>query len=257
MKIRALSHSSNRINKQLIVFPFTNARMQKNIPPSVFKFLTALKQHNNREWFAENKSTYLEQYDKVVNFADALIEKMNRCDHIETPSGKKAVYRIYKDIRFAKDKTPYKTHIAGSLARATKLLRGGYYFHIEPGNSFIAGGFWGPNPADLKQIREHIASDDKPLRKIINSKSFKTHFGTLKGEKLKTAPKGFNKADVAIDLLVYKQFLVSKPISDRVVNSPAYLDEMVKTFVAMRPFFDYMSEILTTNLNGEPLTNTQ
>ncbi len=231
--------------------------MQTYIPKSVLTFLSDLQKHNNREWFMEHKAVYQEQYDSVVKFADALIEKMNEVDDIETPSGKKAVFRIYRDVRFSKDKSPYKNNLGGSLARATKLLRGGYYFHIEPGNCFLGGGFWAPSTEDLKYIREQIAQDDQPLRKIINSKEFKKHFGALQGEQLKTAPKGFDRDHPANDLLVYKQFLISKPLSDAQVSSPGYLEEVVGTFIAMRPFFNYMSEILTTDLNGELLISAK
>ncbi|TAL62787.1 MAG: DUF2461 domain-containing protein [Bacteroidetes bacterium] len=226
---------------------------QVPLPKSVFAFLKNIKKHNNRVWFNTNKNIYIEQYESVVHFAYVLIAKMNRHDNIETLSGKKAVFRIYRDIRFSKDKSPYKSHFGIHLSRATKLLRGGYYLHIEPGKCFVGGGFWGPTPEDLKHIREQIAMDPKPLRKIISSKKFKTNFGKLEGEKLVFAPKGFEKNHPAVDLLRYKQFLVSIPISDSVITSSKGIDEVVKSFRAMRPFFDYMSEILTTSTNGEPL----
>jgi uncharacterized protein (TIGR02453 family) len=225
--------------------------MSNAIPSSVFTFLNDIRENNNREWFTENKTTYQKQHEAVVAFADALINRMQAVDNIETPSGKKAIFRIYKDVRFSKDKSPYKTHIGGHLSRATKLLRGGYYFHIEPGNCFIGGGFWNPSPDDLKHIREQIAADPQALRDIIESSEFKKHFGTLEGEQLKTAPKGYDKNHPAIDLLNYKQFLISKKFDDALVTSEAYLDEVFTSFQAMRPFFDYMSEILTTDLNGE------
>lgn len=225
--------------------------MSNAIPSSVFTFLNDIRKNNNREWFTENKTTYQKQYESIVAFADTLINRMQAVDNIETPSGKKAIFRIYKDVRFSKDKSPYKTHIGGHLSRATKLLRGGYYFHIEPGNCFIGGGFWNPSPEDLKHIREQIAADPQALRDIIESNEFKKHFGTLEGEQLKTAPKGYDKNHPAIDLLNYKQFLISKKFDDALVTSEAYLDEVFTSFQAMRPFFDYMSEILTTDLNGE------
>ena len=225
--------------------------MQTSIPTSVFEFLEDIKNNNNRDWFAENKKRYQDQHELVVSFADALINKMQTVDSIETPSGKKAIFRIYKDVRFSKDKSPFKINIGGHLSRATKYLRGGYYFHIEPDNCFIGGGFWNPSPDDLKHIREQIAADPQPLREILESKEFISHFGELQGEKLKSAPKGFDKTHPAIDLINFKQFLISKKVSDKDVMSDNYLDILFETFKAMRPFFDYMSEILTTDLNGE------
>ena len=139
------------------------------------------------------------------------------------------------------------------MSRATKLLRGGYYFHIEPGKCFVGGGIWDPNPEDLKHIREQIALDPKPFRKILNSPGFKSNFGKLEGDKLVNVPRGFEKDHPAADLLKYKQFLISRKISENVLQSGKGLDEVVKSFCAMRPFFYYMSEILTTSTNGEPL----
>jgi len=225
--------------------------MPTHIPSSVFLFLNNIAQNNNREWFAEHKPNYQAAHESLVKFADEIIHGMNQTDTIETPNGKKAIFRIYKDVRFSKDKSPYKTHFGGHLSRATKLLRGGYYFHIEPGNCFVGGGFWNPSTEDLKHIREQIAADPKPLIDIINSKDFKQHFGTLEGEKLKTAPKGFDKNHPAIELLNHKQFLLSKSFSDTEALDENYAQKVINTFQAMRPFFDYMSEILTTDLNGE------
>ncbi len=139
---------------------------------------------------------------------------------------------------------------AGVLKGLPNYGRGGYYFHIEPGNSFIAGGFFGPSPQDLKRIRDDIAFDAKPLRKIIKSKSFISTFGILRGEQVKTTPKGFDAADPAIDLLRYKQFLVKRNFTNKEVSDSSFLKEANLTFKKMRPFFDYMSEVLSTDING-------
>jgi uncharacterized protein (TIGR02453 family) len=165
------------------------------IPASSIEFLKLVKKNNNREWFNKNKSRYQEEHEHIIAFADALLLEMNKHDVIETPSGKKSLHRIYRDTRFSKEKTPYKTNWSGSFKRATKARRGGYYFHIEPGNSFIAGGFWGPEPNDLKRIRDEFAYDAAPMKKILKSKNFISNFGTLRGEQLKTAPKGFGAKD--------------------------------------------------------------
>ena len=230
-----------------------DTKMPARIPASSLDYLKMLKENNDRDWFNENKDRYLKEYDSLEHFADALLQELRSHDVIETASGKKSLHRIYRDTRFSKDKTPYKTNWSGGYKRATALRRGGYYFHIEPGNSFIAGGFWAPNTEDIKRIREDISSDPDTLRKIIGSKSFKATFGSLQGEQLKTMPKGFDAADSAIDLLRYKQFLLVKRFTDDEVLSPSFLKEADQTFKNMRPFFDYMSEVLTTDANGEPL----
>ena len=234
-------------------FRIKSTCMQTFLPPSVFSFLEDLKENNHREWFQNNKTRYQEQYNYALQFADELLIRMKQIDTIETISGKKSLFRINKDIRFSKDKSPYKTNIGGALTRATKYLRGGYYFHIEPGNCFLGGGFWAPSPEDLKHIRLQIAADPGPLQQILSSKEFIATFGQLEGEQLKSAPKGFRKDHPAIDLINYKQFLLIKKLTDEEVQSKQYLETVVSTFQAMRPFFNYMSEILTTDLNGEPL----
>ncbi|MGZ4118868.1 MAG: DUF2461 domain-containing protein, partial [Bacteroidia bacterium] len=147
------------------------------IQPSNLDFLKQVKKNNNRDWFNSHKEKYLSEHEDIIAFADALLYEMNKHDVIETPSGKKSLHRIYRDTRFSKEKTPYKTNWSGSFKRATKRRRGGYYFHIEPGNSFIAGGFWGPAPEDLKRIRDEFAYDAAPLKKILKSKSFINTFG--------------------------------------------------------------------------------
>jgi uncharacterized protein (TIGR02453 family) len=220
------------------------------IPKSSIDFLNLLKKHNDRDWFNAHKDKYIEEQSYIEQFADALLMELNSHDVIETVSGKKSLHRIYRDVRFSKEKTPYNTHWSGSFRRAGKQRRGGYYFHIEPGNSFIAGGFWSPSPEDLKRIRDDFAFDATPLRKILKSKSFISTFGSLQGEQLKTTPKGFDADNAAIDLLRYKQFLVARKFTDKQVLDKSFLKEANQTFKNMRPFFDYMSEVLTTDING-------
>jgi len=220
------------------------------IPKSSLDFLLQLKENNNKPWFDANKTTYLKELNHIETFADALLHELSKTDVLETSSGKKSVYRIYRDIRFSKNKTPFKTFWGGSYTRATAARRGGYYFHLEQGNSFFAGGFWGPNAADLKRIRSEFDHDAESFRKILNSKSLTNTFGTLQGEQLKTAPKGFDVNHEAIDLLRYKQFLIMKRFTDEEVLSPLFLEQALDTCKNMRPFFDYMSEVLTTDING-------
>jgi uncharacterized protein (TIGR02453 family) len=225
--------------------------MQKvQIEASSLKFLELLKKNNNRDWFNDHKDLFTAAQSNVEGFAEALLGELNLSDLIETPSGKKSMHRIYRDTRFSNNKTPYKINWSGGFTRATKLRRGGYYFHIEPGNSFMGGGFWNPNPQDIKRIRDEIAFDATPLRKILKSKSFISTFGELQGEQVKTAPKGFDINNEAIDLLRYKQFLLMKPFTDKEVLDPSFVKQAAQVFKNMRPFFDYMSEILTTDING-------
>ncbi|MES2287934.1 MAG: DUF2461 domain-containing protein [Bacteroidota bacterium] len=220
------------------------------IKPSNLEFLKLLKKNNNRDWFAVHKERYLLELSQMEAFVDDLLVEMNKNDVIETPSGKKSLYRIYRDTRFSKDKTPYKNHWAAGFKRATKKRRGGYYFHIEPGNTFAAGGFWDPEPKDLKRIRDEFAHDATPVRKILKNKSFINTFGSLDGEQVKTTPKGFDADNAAIDLIRYKQFLLVHKFSDKEVLADDFLKQVNDTFKKMRPFFDYMTEVLTTDVNG-------
>ena len=217
-------------------------------------FLQLLGKNNNRDWFHAHKSEYVQHHENAIAFADSVLEKMNGHDNIETLSGKKSLFRIYRDVRFSKDKSPYKTHWGGGLKRATRQLRGGYYFHIQPGGqSFVGGGFWAPNKDDLFRIREEIASDAEELRAIINSKEIQSTFGALYGEQLKTAPKGFDKDHPDIDLLRFKQFVFIKKFSDEEVLEAQFDAVVNETFKKLRPFLDLMSDVLTTDSNGSPL----
>ncbi|MCK5468303.1 MAG: DUF2461 domain-containing protein, partial [Cyclobacteriaceae bacterium] len=183
----------------------------------VFNFLVSLKEHNDRVWFNDHKKLYEESHLIMIDFAESVLNEMSKHDDIETASGKKSLFRIYRDVRFSKDKKPYKTSWSGSFKRATNTLRGGYYYHIEPGNTYIAGGFFGPNAVDLKHIRNHIDQDDAPLREILESKSVKSYFGSLIGEQVKTAPKGFDRDHASIDLLRFKQFYLKHQFSNQEV----------------------------------------
>ena len=221
-----------------------------------FDFLNDLEKNNDRDWFTENKARYEKNHQDLIDFADKLLVEMNQHDTIETVSGKKSLFRIYRDVRFSKDKSPYKTHWSGSFSRATKLLRGGYYFHVQPGgNSFIGGGFWSPNKEDLQRIREDIATDASELRAILSDTDFVDTFNGLAihSEQLKTAPKGFDKEHPDVDLLRYKQFVVGTNFTDEQVLSDNFYQVANETFKKMRPFFDYMSDVLTTDSNGTPL----
>ena len=245
-----MGHQTPEEDYEQSIMKMAKLQEQPMIHRSGFDYLQKLKKNNHRDWFNDNKATYQKELELVEQFAEALLRELNNHDEIETPSGKKSLHRIYRDIRFSSDKTPYKTNWSGNFKRATKYRRGGYYFHLEPGNSYLAGGFWAPNAPDIKRIRDEIAFDAAPLRKILKSKTFINTFGALQGEQLKTAPKGFEAGHEAIDLLRYKQFLLIRRFSDKEVLSDRFLSEAANTFKNMRPFFDYMSEVLTTDTNG-------
>ncbi|OIQ23879.1 DUF2461 domain-containing protein [Lacinutrix sp. MedPE-SW] len=220
------------------------------ISKNVLEFLKKLEENNNREWFNEHKPKFKKLETEVKAFFAAINQKLNV--HDETDKVK--VFRIYRDVRFSKNKTPYKTHFGGSFHRVKPRLRGGYYFQIQPNNqSFLATGFWNPSKEDLLRIRKEFEMDDEEIRTIINQETFKSVWGNLEGEELKTAPKGFDKEHQAIDLIRKKQFIFTKKITDKELVSKDLLTIIDESFKTIRPYFDYMSDVLTTNLNGESL----
>jgi len=213
-------------------------------------FLNELKKNNNRDWFEKNKSRYQKSHLEVAAFAEKLIEVMNQFDQIETPSGKKSLFRIYRDVRFSKNKDPYKVNRSGSFKRAGEDRRGGFYFSIEPGNTIIGGGFYQPNSDDLNLIRKQIEMDAEPLRTVLKQKKFKSYYKKLLGDQLKTAPRGFEKDDPNIDLLRYKSFYVMHSFSDEEVLSEDFVEKVAEGYKNLLPFFEVMSTYLTTDLNG-------
>lgn len=223
--------------------------MNPTFPSSGFEFLKELDNNNNKEWFVANKETFDVTLKEVKAFFKDIYDQMGKKDSIE----KFHVHRIYRDVRFSKDKTPYKTYFGLHLGRKKPHLRGGYYVSIEPDRSFVGGGFWEPNKEDLNRIRKEIELDDSEFRNLLSDPKFVNTFGELKGEELKTAPRGFDKEHHAIDLLRKKQFLVMRSFTDKEVLDPDFPKEVIAIFEAMRPLFDYMSLVLTTDANGESL----
>lgn len=212
-------------------------------------FLKKLKNNNNREWFTEHKEEYKQHEGDIKEFHSLVMHNLMVHDQIE----KMKTFRIYRDIRFSKDKTPYKSHFAGSFTRLGAQNRGGYYIQIKPGESFLATGFWNLEKEDLYRIRKELELDTSELCEIIHKKPFKKIWGELQGESLKTAPKGFDRNHENIDLIRYKQFTFKRNFTDEQVLSTTFIDDINISFQTIRPFFDYMSEVLNTNLNGETL----
>lgn len=219
------------------------------IDKSSMAFLKALRKNNNREWFTKNKPKYALAHENAKTFLTQIESELNKFDMIE----KKKLFRIYRDVRFSKDKTPYNSVFRMSFSREGAFRRGGYYVQIGPGLTMVGGGFYKPEPKDLKLIRSQIAADPKPLRKIIASKTFKNNFSELRGDQVKSAPKGYSKDDPNIDLLRYKSMYVFRDFKDSEVTSKDFLKELVKTYKAIQPYFSYMTEILTHDLDGVPL----
>ena len=218
------------------------------ISKDVFGFLKKLQKNNNREWFHEHKTEFKTLESGVKQIYAQLFEQLNTVDSIDTFK----VFRIYRDVRFSKNKLPYKTHFSGSFHRTKPELRGGYYLHLAPQNeSFIATGFWDPNKEDLFRIRKEFEMDSEEIRELMEHPEFKSVWGTMQGDELKSAPRGFDKLDPNIDLIRRKQFIFTKKFTDKEVLSKVFDQQVIDDFKVIRPYFDYMSSVLTTNLNGE------
>jgi uncharacterized protein (TIGR02453 family) len=214
-------------------------------------FLSDLEQHNERPWFGANKDRYASAHANMIAFADALLGRMRAHDRLSTDSGKTSLMRIYNDQRFHKDRPPYAPRFGGRFARVKPALRGGYFFRIQPDDrSHVTCGFMGPEPDDLRLIRQDIDHDHQTWRKILGRKDLRANFGDLFGEELATVPRGFAKDHAAADLLRKKQFLLRRTFTDREVLSADFVDEVVRTFRTVRPWFDHMTTVLTSDANG-------
>jgi len=225
--------------------------MSYSVPKKIFEFLKDLEKNNNRDWFNENKSEFKVIETEIKAIYNAVLENLNKHDDID----KLKLFRIYRDVRFSKNKLPYKTHFGGSFHRTKPKLRGGYYLHIQPNNeSFIATGFWEPIKEDLLRIRKEFEMDDSEIREILANKKFNVVWGdSFVGDEVKSAPRNFDKEHKAIDLIKKKQYIFTKKYTDKEVLDANFIDEIDTAFKAIRPFFDYMSDVLTTDLNGVSL----
>ncbi|MFD2550896.1 DUF2461 domain-containing protein [Bizionia sediminis] len=220
------------------------------IHPDVFQFLSALEKNNNRDWFAEHKPAFQWAQKNVKQTVLTVFNNLKQLDDITDYK----MFRIYRDVRFSKNKLPYKTHFSASFQRRKPALRGGYYIHIAPNNgSFLGVGFWDPNKADLLRIRQEFEADASEIREIINQPNFKTVWGNLEGDELKSAPRNFDKQHPDIDLIRKKQYIFTKPFTDEQVLHTDFANQVVAAFKEVQPFFNYMSDVLTTNMNGESL----
>ena len=216
--------------------------MKNNISASTLQFLNTLEKNNNREWFNENKNLYLEAKENVELFVESLIQEIATFDEeILRIDPKKAVFRIYRDVRFSKNKIPYKTHFGASLGMGKGSKISGYYLHIEPGKSFLAGGVYNPEPAVLKQIRNEIRASGEDLLKIIEQKDFRNNFRGLSVEhKLQRVPAGFEKDDPMAEFLKLKSFTVSYPISDETLLDPHAAKNFAKIMKSIKPLNDFL-----------------
>ena len=217
----------------------------ESIKKSTLDFLTELKFNNNRDWFIANRSRYLDAKDNFESFVQEIINKIILFEPVmKGLEAKSCVFRINRDIRFSNDKSLYKSHFGAFIVRGGKKNGdkfAGYYFHIEPGKSIMAGGAYTPPSQWLSAIREKISDTADEFIKITHTKDFIKYFGAIDGEKLKTAPKGYPANHPYIELLKFKSYLVVNEVPDKMVISNDFIDHVVNVFKAMKPLNDYLN----------------
>lgn len=218
------------------------------IEKDTLNFLEALQMNNNREWFNEHKDWYTRAR---VNFETTVAELIQSIATFEPEIGyldaKKCTFRIYRDVRFSTDKSPYKTHF-GAIFRSNPSIKwSGYYFHLDPKELFISAGLYGPEPAQLKKIRNEIYTDYEHFRTILDEKQFKKEFGDLQRDEttLQRVPNGYDKNSPAAEYLKLKSFYVTKPLTEEQVLSKDFVPYASGVYKIMSGFSHFLDETLT------------
>jgi len=214
--------------------------------PEIMTFLSSLEKNNNREWFDANKSLYTKAKASFDSFVEELIRIAKSIDPgIGYLEPKNCTFRIYRDVRFSKEKSPFKTNFGAYISKGGKNSEyAGYYFHLEPSESFIAGGKYMPQGPELKAIREAIFDEPAKFRDILEKPSFKKHFSGIMGEKLKTAPQGYPKDHPDIDLVNYKSYAVFQPLSPQMLKSPDLLNEITSAWTELKTLNDFLNRAI-------------
>ncbi len=216
---------------------------------SSLKFLKELKKNNNKEWFNTNRKNYELARQDFEAFLETVIGKLGRSDAtIKDLKPRECIFRINRDIRFSKDKSPYKTNFGASINRGgKKSVYAGYYFHCEPEQAFVGGGIWMPMPPELKKVRQEIDYCFDEFRKIISAKKFKEEYGDLyHGDdmRLSLVPKGFDKNNPAAEYLKLKSFIAMKELNNKDLTSTGLVNNTVKTFQALQPLLRFVNRAL-------------
>jgi len=238
----------NHLQKASIKIYLQNLMITKK----TLQFLKDLKKNNSRDWFNSNKVRFEEAKAEFGQFTGELILQIAKFDPvIGDLEAKKCIFRIYRDTRFSKDKTPYKINFGAHLvaAKVRPHDRAGYYVHLEPGNIFLAGGAYLPPSPWLKAIRQEIHENGNEFKKILKSAGFKKYFGELEGEKLLTTPKDYSADHPFIELLKYKSFLAVHNVSDKDAQSENFLKYSAQAFKALKPFDDFLNRPLDSQIN--------
>lgn len=213
---------------------------------TILKFLKELKVNNNRDWFNENRSKYEEARGQMVTFIDQLLLKLREIDPSIGPlSSKDTLFRIYRDVRFSKNKSPYKTNFGSFMVKGgRKSNLAGYYIHFDPDGCFVGGGRHRPIGEDLKNIRSEIYYNYPEFVKIISKKKFRETFGELSGEKLTRPPQGFPKDFEGLEMIKLKEFTVFQRFGEKEIVKPGFLEYILGIYKTMKPFNDFLNKAL-------------
>lgn len=214
---------------------------------TTLKFLKDLKKNNNKPWFDANRKRYEAAKADFVLFVEELIGVISKFDPaVSSLQPKDCIFRINRDIRFSKDKSPYKTNMGTYINPGGKKVNTpGYYFHCEPGQNFAAGGLYVPEPSVLAKVRQEIDYNFNEWQKIINQKSFKQNFPAVDGiEVLSRPPKGYSEENPAIEYLKMKSYIVSKPLPDTLLTDKTLLTEVAKLYRTMKPMIDFLNHAM-------------
>jgi uncharacterized protein (TIGR02453 family) len=219
--------------------------MSSDLKP-VLDFLNGLKKNNNKAWFEEHRPAYEQAKTSFEAFVDELIAGTGKFEDLHGVTAKDSVMRIFRDVRFSKDKSPYKPNMAAAIGPGgRKSSRLSYYIHLEPGNaSMIAGGMHMPESSQITKFRDAIGRDAARFKRIVAAPDFKRYFGSVEGEKLKTAPQGFARDHPEIELLRLKEVVAVHRLTDKDVLAPKSSADVVQGFKAMKPFLDYLNEVI-------------
>ncbi|WP_295232681.1 DUF2461 domain-containing protein [uncultured Chryseobacterium sp.] len=217
--------------------------MPATLSPDVFSFLKKLTRNNTREWFNDHKDLYIQSRENIIEFLEDLVMEMALFDEEQAKTDvKKSLFRIYRDTRFSKDKSPYKTNFGASMGMGKGNQKAGYYLHIEPGKSFLAGGIYMPDAGVLKLIRKEISLYSDEFLTILNNPDFKKHFPELDQEsKLVKVPQGFEKDDPMADFLKLKNFIVVYTLKDQELLGKEAVKNLAAIYEIMKPFNDFLN----------------
>ncbi|MEM8889056.1 MAG: DUF2461 domain-containing protein [Bacteroidota bacterium] len=217
------------------------------IEKDTLKFLKELSKNNNREWFDENRGSYIKARDNFRAFVEDLIDEIIDFDpDLIGIEGKKAIFRLFRDVRFSKNKDPYKTNFGASLSKGgRKSPYAGYYIHLSPDGNFFGGGSYRPEAAELKKIRAYIETNAADLHAITSDKKFQELFGNIQGDSLKTAPKGYPKDHPEIELLRMKGFYVMTSLPTAELTQEGLAQKVAEKLKVMHPLVEFLNEAIS------------